>query len=164
MQALTQKYAIVCFQDTLPLGYEFSMDSWPPHVTVADVFAIDSKPSQLFEDLRKHLDRHAVLHAQTTSEEWFGEKKTIRVALIEKTKELFELHEEILNVLEGHGIVFNNPEYTHLGFLPHTSLKESDVFKKGVVMTFDSISFVDMFPDDNPSRRKILGTINFQKF
>lgn len=164
MQVFTQKYTIVCFVDALPLNYDFSMDSWPPHVTLADVFAIDTEPLRLIEHLDKRLDSHSMLNAKTISEEWFGEKKTIRVGLIEKTNDLLGLHEEILNVLERHGVVFNNPEYTHQGFLPHITIEADTVFEPGTIIKFDSISLVDMFPDEDPYHRKVLGTINFRKF
>ena len=161
MQQYTQKYTIVCFEEDLPLSYEFSMENWPSHVTLADVFSIEAEPSLVFEDLRRRLVLFSVLNSKIIAQEKFGEKMTIYVGLIKKTKALINLHTEIINVLGEHGVIFNNPEYMGEGFLPHITLEAGNVFEKDRSITFDSISLVDMFPDDNPAKRKILGTIRF---
>lgn len=164
MQKLSQKYVIVHLIDDLPVGYEHSMKDWPPHVTLADVFAIKGDPKELLTDLDKKFGSNLSIKSKVIGEEWFGEDRSVHVKLLHKTEELQQLHEAILKVLEAHNVKFNNPQYTNEGFRPHSTAQKSGQLKLNDIVTFDSITLIDMFPEKNPFQRRILGTIDFQKF
>jgi 2'-5' RNA ligase len=161
MQKLTQKYVIAHLVTDLPDGYEYSMADWPLHVTLADVFAIDGDPNDLLVDLSKQLSAHSTVKSEVVGEEWFGEDRSVYVKLLNKTDELQQLHETILAVLQRHNVKFNSPEYTKEGFRPHSTVQKNGRLELNDVVMFDSVTLIDMFPDENPTRRRILGTVHF---
>lgn len=161
MQKLTQKYVIVHLIDNLPVGHEFSMSDWPLHITLADVFAIDGSPTDLLIDLETEFSSHSPIQSSVVGDEWFGEDKSVHVKLIKKTEELQQLHETILSILSNYKVRFNNPEYAHAGFKPHSTVQKNGQLDLGDTVTLDSLTLIDMFPDNNPSLRRVLGTVHF---
>lgn len=161
MQELTQKYAIVHLIDNLPVGYEFSMSDWPLHITLADVFAIEGSSAELIIDLETEFSSHPPIQSSVVGDEWFGENKSVHVKLIKKSEELQQLHEAILSVLSDYKVKFNSPEYTHAGFKPHSTVQKNSQLDLGDTITLDSLTLIDMFPDNNPSHRRVLGTVHF---
>lgn len=139
------------------------MQDWPLHVTLADVFAIHGSSDNLLRDLEKHFGSYRPVHARVIDEAWFGENKDIQVRLLDRTDELQALHEKTLETLDRHGATFNNPEYMREGFKPHSTVQKDDQLHIGDTVTFDSITLIDLFPNENPYRRRILGTVRFAK-
>ena len=161
MQKFTQKYTIVHLLNDLPVGYEYSMADWPLHVTLADVFAIDGDPNDLLVDLKEQLSTHSTVKSEVVGEEWFGEDRSVHVKLLNKTVELQQLHETILAILQSYNVKFNSPEYTREGFRPHSTVQKNGQLELSDVVTFDSITLIDMFPNEDPAQRRILGTVHF---
>jgi len=160
MSEFTQKYTIVHLFEELPDGFEYSMKSWPPHVTLADVFSIDGEWTDLLESLRDALDSKHISISQVNDEDFFGDDRSIQVMLLEKNSKLQHLHDTIVDVLESFKVKFNSPQYTKTGFMPHAT-KQQDGLKMGDLVKFNSITLIDMFPDKDPYQRKVLGTIRF---
>jgi 2'-5' RNA ligase len=158
-EVFTQKYTLAYVIDALPVGYGFSMQEWPLHVTLADVFAVSCQPDELLERLGETLKRCRPMHARVTGEDWFGEKGDVHVMLLDKGG-LQILHEAIVDTLNGCGVVFNNPQFIMDGFKPHSTVKSEAVsLRIGDDVFVDSISLIDMFPEGDPFRRKIIGSI-----
>jgi 2'-5' RNA ligase len=160
MPKFTQKYVLVHTIKDLPDGYEYSMADWPLHVTLADVFSIQGDYKDLLRELRECLDGRRPVKAKVIGDEWFGCNKDVHVKLIGKTSDLQKLHETVLGILVGYGAVFNNPEYTKEGFRPHSTVQKTENLEIGDYVVFDSITLIDMYPDGNPYRRRVLGTIH----
>ena len=164
MQKLTQKYTIIYLFDVLPAGSEYSMKAWPLHVTLADVFAIEGNPDDLLVDLGELANSSRSFESSVTGEDWFGESSAgVHVMLIKKTDELQQLHESVLQVLEKYNVKFNNPAYIHDGFVPHSTVQNDSGLELGSSINFDSITLIDMFPNDNPYNRRVLGTVQFRE-
>ena len=160
MPEFTQKYAIVQFLKDVPDGYEYPMNNWPIHVTLVDVFAINAEWGDLFDNLRVSLATQTAFFSTVVVKDLFGEERSIKVNLLENTKELQNLHDEIVNTLEKYGVQFNSPQYTRTGFKPHSTEHIEGSLVIGDIVEFSSIALVDMFPNDDPYRRRILGTIH----
>lgn len=163
VQKYTQKYTIVHLMDVLPEGYEYSMKDWPLHITVADVFAIDGNSTHVLERLRDMLSTFSPLQTRVNGEDWFGDDKSIHAMLLEKTNEFQQLHDEIVTVLKQFGAKFNNPEFTEDGFKPHSTVQNDGKLEIGDNLTIDTITLIDMFPNDDFKKRKVLGTIKFDE-
>lgn len=163
MEKLTQKYTIVHLINDLPDGYKYSMFNWPLHVTLADVFSIERDPADLLVELDKMLSSNLPIQSKVMGEEWFGEDKSVHVLLLNKTEELQKLHDSILRVLERYGVKFNSPQYTKEGFKPHSTVQKNEQLQLHESVTFDSVTLIDMFPEEDPLQRRVLGTIHFQK-
>lgn len=161
MQKFTQKYVLVHTIKDLPNGYEYVMEDWPLHVTLADVFSIKGTPDDLLHELEHQLSTLTPVTSTVVGETWFGENQNVHVMLLEKTDALQQLHEEILSILDHFNVQFNDPQYTRGGFRPHSTVQKNEALALGDTVTFDSITLIDLFPDEKPYRRRILGTVYF---
>lgn len=159
MTGFTQKYTIVQFFDDIQEGYEFSSSDWPLHSTVVDTFAIDWSIGKTAEILKGLLSTYEGVTSKAGDDRYFGENGQVQVTLIDRTESLLKLHRDILTALEAGGIILNDPQFAHDGFLPHATVQKNAHLNDGESVKFGSLSIVDMFPDKDPYRRKVLKTI-----
>lgn len=158
-QQFTQKYTIVQFFDAIDEGYEYSSDSWPLHSTVVDTFAIDWSVDEMAERLKDTLKNHATANSEAEDDQFFGENGQVQVVLLNRSNSLVELHQDVLSALEGGGLKLNDPQFARDGFLPHATVQKHARLNKGDKVQFTALSIVDMFPDEDPHKRKVLKTI-----
>lgn len=156
----SQKYCLVHFIDHQQDDSEFNMSHWPLHVTLADVFAIDLKQSAIIENLETLSRKLAPVTLCTEDESILGETP---VVLLSKSPDLLKLHEDIVLFIEADGAVFNNPEFTRAGFIGHSTIQNEQRLEIDEVITIDSLSLVDMFPEGDWQRRKVLATFPLSK-
>lgn len=159
MQKFTQKYAIIQLFEDVPEGAQFSTSSWPLHATIADTFAIDWDVPTMIEKLTKLLSSHVPATAVVEDDRFFGNQGQVRVALLKKTDTLVKLHYDVIEALEQGGWRPNDPQFAKGGFLPHSTVQEHARLNKGDEVTFNALTIIDMFPDEDPYQRKILKTI-----
>lgn len=160
MQQFTQKYAIIQLFEDMPVGTQFSSNSWPLHATVVDTFAINWDVSGMTTKLDRLLTTYAPVRTIVGDDRFFGDQGQTRVSLLEKTDDLAKLHNDVIDVLEQGGWRPNDPQFAKEGFLPHTTVQSHGRLNKGDVVTFKALSIVDFFPDGDPYQRKILATIH----
>jgi len=159
----SQKYTIVQLLEPLAIGEELSRIEWPLHITMADVFAVDLNTS-LIEQLANLLATKAPLTIKTKEASTLGpDTNPVPVMLLRNTPELQSLHEDIISLLEDAGATFNTPEYTRKGFVPHVTVKKSPRLPAGETIIIDALTVIDMFPEGDWTRRKVLTTIPFGK-
>lgn len=162
----SQKYTLVAFLAPTGAGTEFTMADWPLHVTLADVFAItlNAAVEQVLTD---------VLAKQSPVRLTAGEYTTLgttKVTLLNKSSELQNLHDTVVDVLEQNDATFNTPEFTRTGFLPHSTVQKTGGLKAGDEFTITAVSLVDMFPGGDWQQRKVLRnftlgtTVQFESF
>lgn len=163
MQKFTQKYTIVHLVNEHPNGFEYTIENWPVHITLADIFAIDGKPEEVLEDLSSQMASIRTVKSQAVGDDWFGEDRSIHVQLLEITFGLQQLHESILKVLENFNAKFNNPQYIKEGFKPHLTIQKDGEVERKTIFTIDTVTLIDMFPSKNPYKRRVLGTIHLHK-
>jgi hypothetical protein len=161
MEKLTQKWCIAAFFDELDDGYEFHRTEVPLHVTLAGVFAIDDTGTELFRKLQSLLSgiKSFEIHAGDTTR--WGVKKEIQVVLIEKSSEMSKLLMQIYKFLIANGATFNQPEYEGPGHILHSTVQNSGRLHKGEVIQINKLSLVDMFPNNDGLRRRIVSTVKF---
>ena len=148
----SQKYSLVAFLKPIGIGSEFSMADWPPHITIADVFAID-RTTTLEQELLILVTQQSPIQVTAGKDGTLG---TTDVTLINQYEKLKDLHNIVINQLERHGALFNNPEFTREGFLPHSTIQKSSRLSKGDEIKLTTLTLVDMFPNGNWQQRKIL--------
>jgi len=161
MQKFSQKYTLIQLLEPIPEGTEYDWREWPLHVTIADVFAINWDASILLEKLSEFAQDHPSATAVVGDDTFFGPEKQTRVALLRASPELLALHTDVVNLLKQGGVVFNHPEFTERGFLPHSTVQAHARVNKGDTVTFDALTLIDLFPHEDPYRRKIIKTIPF---
>jgi hypothetical protein len=156
----TQKYTIIQLFEDIPEGTQFSSDNWPLHTTVVDTFAIDWDISTMIKQLENLLAKYAGASSKAKGDWMLGSEKQIPVVLITKTNALARLHYDIIELLEKGGLKLNDPRFARDGFLPHATIQQHAQLDVGDEVTFDALTIIDMFPDDNPYQRKVLKTIS----
>ena len=159
MQKFTQKYTIVQFFDDIDEGYEYSSDSWPLHSTIVDTFAIDWSVDEMASRLKDTLKNHATADSVAGDGRFFGDQGQVQVVLLNRSDSLVELHQDVLTALEDGELKLNDPQFARDGFLPHATVQKHARLKKGDRVQFTALSIVDMFPDEDPYKRKVLRTI-----
>lgn len=152
--AYSQKYCIVQFLEPVPRGLAFDSTSWPLHVTLAGVFALDWS-NDARDELARTIGRLRSFSALTANTAQLGPEKNIAVRLIHQNKDLLALHETVVHYIEKCGGTFNEPQYQHEGFLAHMTM-QSEQPKANQRVQFHTLSLIDMFPDSNPKRRLVL--------
>jgi len=158
-QKFTQKYTIVQFFDPVDDGYEYSSDSWPLHSTIVDTFAIDWSVDEMVAKLTELLGSHAPAESVAEDDRFFGETGQVQVVLLNRSKSLVSLHLDAVAALEGGGLVLNDPQFARDGFLPHATVQKQARLNEGDRARFTALSIVDMFPNEDAYKRKVLKTI-----
>lgn len=159
MTKFTQKYTLIQLLEEVEDGYEYSSNNWPLHATIADTFAVEWYKDNLLGKLEELLAKQKIITTQATDFEFFGPEKQIKVTLLERNKELLELHISVVDLLKSAGAIFNDPQFTGTGFLPHATVQRHASLKKGDAVTFTGLSLIDMFPNSDPCQRKLLKTM-----
>lgn len=149
----SQKYCLVSFLEPQTRDNEFSMAEWPLHITLTDVFAVDRDATNLDKKVAQLIGRMPPVTTIAQQQTILGETL---VVLVEKTDRLIELHNHLVDLLETCGATFNMPEFTRGGFLPHCTVQKTSQIRQGEEIVISTIALVDMFPDGNWQRRKIL--------
>jgi len=92
-------------------------------------------------------------------DEYFGRQKQIQVTILEPKEELMALHKDIITVLKSCHAVFDEPEYLEEGYRAHVTVQRDKRIHKNDIITIDELSIVDMYPQNDINRRKLLRTI-----
>ena len=152
----SQKYCLVVFFQRLDIDTEFNMTEWPLHITVADVFDIDIT-KLLRDELTRIVDKALPLIVTAGDRTVLGNTK---VVLINKSDAIVQIHYLLIDCLIKYGAVFNTPKFNKDGFIPHSTIQKTTRLNFGDNVTLNIISLVDMFPNANHERRKILYNFN----
>ncbi|MDQ5932493.1 MAG: hypothetical protein QG649_578 [Patescibacteria group bacterium] len=148
----SQKYTLVSFFEPTEIRTEFAMTDWPPHITLADVFAAELDTG-IEHKLEAMLADQPSITLSATGDSVLG---ATEVVLIERNNVLQKLHGQIVDLLELHGAKFNSPEFTRSGFLPHSTIQKSGRLHEGDKIEINTVFLIDMFPDKNWQQRRVL--------
>lgn len=159
MSNFTQKYALVQFIDEVDVGYEYISDNWPLHVTVVDTFGTNWSVRQMVDELSEALGACEPAVSKAGDDHFFEENGQTQVVLLEATTGLLNIHQAAIATLARGDLVLNDPQYALAGFLPHATVQQRARLHKGDRVDFRELSLVDMFPDEDPFRRKVLAKI-----
>jgi hypothetical protein len=152
----SQKYCLVHFVDLVDKEYQFDMSDWPVHITIADVFAIDTN----IEPRLSHLCSKSTPFTITATDDLLlGE---MPVMLFDESPELLQLHMRLVSLLEANGVKFNHPEFTKAGFIAHSTIQRGRRLHSGDQINVDSLSLIDMFPDSDWQQRKVIASFKLK--
>jgi 2'-5' RNA ligase len=158
----SQKYCLVQFLKPIEIGVEFASSQWPPHVTIAGVFALEWSEALL--DAFTHLIADQSTFTSTTEDiAHFGPEGNVTVRLLAKTPELQQLHERTVDLVEINGGIFNEPHYLRHHFRPHITLTDGSDITKWQTVHFTKLALIDMFPGGDHTQRRVLKTFPIQK-
>ena len=157
--AYSQKYSIVQFFQSVDEDAVFSINDWPLHTNLVDVFAVHLDESVL-DRLTKLLATKRPMVIKAVDDTTLGSTDNpVLVTLIEKDSNLQSLHDDLVSLLEQCGAVFNSPQYTHEGFLPHCTVQRHARINPDDSFEVNELSIIDMFVDGDWEKRKVLKKI-----
>lgn len=133
------------------------------HVTLAANFAIDRHGAMLDKQLKNLLKNHQSIPTIAVADEYFGPLNNVLVTPLEMSPALMKLHLKIINLLRSCGGVFDEPQYIDNGFRAHATIQKNSRLRQGKEVIIDEASLVDMYPNSDINRRKILATFKFTK-
>ncbi len=154
MTKFTQKWAVASFIEDLPIGFEFEASNNPLHTTIAGVLAIDLSSSKIIKLLESVIKNHKAFYLTGKSKVNWGEG--LNVTLLKASINLDRLIIAVQRTLLDNGAVFNEPKYLLDGFTPHVTVQKHDQLDRGQRVKIKSVSLVDMFPNNDYKKRKIL--------
>ncbi len=155
-----QKYCLVKLLEPLKEGDEFTaINYWPLHITLASNFMVDWEATDLFNKLTSVLSDIKPVTVSAGDDEFFGGERKIQVTVMNMTPELMTLHKQIVRTLKDAGAVFDEPQYNDDGYRAHATVQKAHRLNKGDGILIDEVTIVDMFPNQDITRRKILKTI-----
>ena len=155
----SQKYSIVQFLEPINEGAVFSMDDWPLHTTLVDVFTIQLDEGVINQMTQLLASKHPVVIKATDDTALGSSDNPVHVTLIERDSELQSLHDDLVDSLEQCGAVFNSPQYTHEGYLPHCTIQKHARINQGDSFEVNELSIIDMFVDGDWQKRKVLNKL-----
>jgi hypothetical protein len=148
----SQKYTLAYFLQPIDEGDSFHMTEWPPHVTLADVFAVDIT-KDFISDIQAYIE---TLSPVATSIKDSGMLGTTLVWRLNDAIGLRNMHMSLITILEKHGAVFNVPEFTRDGFIAHITKQPGSTLKPGDEIIVSGVSLLDLFPNKDWQQRKVI--------
>jgi 2'-5' RNA ligase len=156
-----QKYVIVYFIDSVTDGTRFSAASWPLHITLVSNFVTDREGSNLDWKLKQISSIQQPIIVQAQKNEYFGKNKDIKVTVMHPNLDLQKLHEKLFRLLSNDGALFDEPQFLLDGYRAHATVQENSGVQPGQSITITNLALVDMFPDNDITKRRVLKTVTF---
>ena len=160
MEKFTQKWTIVSFFRPVDIGYEFSANNWPAHVTLADTFAANFNRDKLRAELEMLSKDLLPITLQVANVDFLGPvDNKVSVMLFVDNHEIRALHERLIAILENYDAAFNNKQFTRAGFIAHSTIGSKKPLPAGSIVNLSNLALVDMFPGANAYQRKVLAVV-----
>ncbi len=156
VREFTQKYTIISILEDIDEDADFSSLDWPLHVTIVDMFAIQLDIDNLINRMTIFAKKRKPIKTKASYDDYFGQNNNILVTLLDMSKELLDLHYDVLLALECVGLVFDNPQFIREGFKAHCTAQSHVRLKEGDSVIINNLAIVDMFPGGDPYKRKII--------
>lgn len=154
---MSQKYVVVCFIDVGSVPINFPMSEWPLHVTLLANFRTD-RIEDVKSQLKKLAQQTVPFEIRADGEALFGPQQSVAVSLIHPDENIKKLHSQLLEVATELGAVFDEPMYNAAGYRPHATIQSKNRFRDQQIVTLDSFTLIDMFPNDDIKRRQVIET------
>lgn len=157
---MSQKYVVVHFFDSPPVGYTFPASAWLPHVTLLPVFALaPEKPlTDFMLQLKAIATNNSSFRVTVGEYDLFGPKKDIRVMRLQSSPALTRLHGKLLALADDFSATYVTPQYVDSGYTPHITLQTGHELKKDQSFNITTLSLVDMYPNGDIARHAVLQT------
>jgi len=156
---MSQKYTIVHFFSPIAPSTNFSGSLWPLHTTLLDMFILGGPLQALTKGLTDLASLTAPFDVIADKDAFFGPNRDVLVTLLRPSEAMTNIHEALLQSLQELSPTFDHPEYVGTGFVPHATVQKDDRLGVGQAYTIQDFSLVDMYPNNDISRRAILATL-----
>lgn len=157
---MSQKYVIAHFIKPIQPGYNFSSKEWPLHVTLLPNFIVGDSLEALVNNLEEVSRSITPFNIQVGGDENFGPNSEVLVSLIKPTAGILSLHSKLLAITKFY--MFDTPQYIGEGYRPHATKQANSQLVNGNHFMVDSMTLIDMYPNDDIERRKAVRTFYFK--
>jgi hypothetical protein len=113
---------------------------WPRHMTLVSWFQ-SREPEILMRSLKELADFTEPIQARVEQWDDFGPNADIPVQRIARTPELAQLHESLVDVVQGVGKVLSL-QYARDAYKPHITKQNEDVFREGQLLVMHDFSLI----------------------
>jgi 2'-5' RNA ligase len=96
----------------------------------------------------------------TDGEALFGPNKNIAVSLIRPDEALINMHTQLLSIATELGAVYDEVAFMSEGYRPHATIQASSRLLDGQKVTLNDFTLVDMYPNNDIARRRIIKTFS----
>ncbi len=151
-------YLLVFMIDPLPKSSV--VDDLPLHMTLVHWFESGAQPAELIATVQAGIRATQPLNLMVEHEAMFGEKKTVRVNRVKRNRDLFELHNKLVNSLSILNVRHTAPQWVETGWQPHVTHKGARHLDHGTKFTCNSVSIVAS-DDAAHGKRTIVRTLSF---
>lgn len=156
------KYVIVHFIHK-PSQLEFPASNWPLHITLLGNHNTPTLEYKLVKSLDSFVKTCSAFEVLVEDEAMFGIQKDILVSKLKINKEILNLHKGLKDVLDINGANYDNPSFIGQGYQPHSTVQKDSRLNANQTVLINSFSLVDIAPDGNTSKRKVIKTFYFEK-
>lgn len=153
------KYGIATLLENHDVGYEFSQDNIPLHLTHVDSFQIDLSADELTVILSKSLADQAPFAIKATKDELYGPNKDILVTEIGLNPNLSYLHSIIMKMLRDNNAAMINPQFHDVGYSPHISVYGTRRVQPGDDILVNNLVIASKTSDTDDALTRILAKI-----
>lgn len=153
------KYGIATIFEDLEVGFEFSQDNIPLHLTHIDSFQIELGTDELTSLLSQALLQQAQFEIKATKDAYYGPDKNILVTEIELNPALLHLHSLIMKTLTENNATFKNPLFQNDGYSPHISAYGTRRVHSGDILTVEGLSIASKTSDADDAMTRVLAKI-----
>lgn len=154
------KYGFATLIGNYPVGYEFTPDNIPLHLTHVDSFQVDLNHDELAQKLQQTLVKQKPFSVKALSDIFLGPDKDIPVTMLELTPELASLHRIIMDMLEKERAMLKNPHFHRDGFSPHVSVYGTRRIAIGEVVLIKDVSIGVKAGDGDNAVHRIVSTVD----
>jgi len=165
IKQLSQKYCLISLLEPVDeRGFvKLSWKDWVLHVTFAGVHFAEWD-NQMIDEFEKLIQSVENFEVKTLRQGKLGDGETAaEVVFLDKSKDVLNLHSLIIDFLDNHNAIFNNPEWNRDGYIPHSTIQKHAQVSENKVIPIDNIALIDMFPDGDGCMRKIIKICKLKK-
>ena len=155
------KYGIATIFENSAVGYEFSADNIPLHLSLIDSFEIAISLTEITAKINNLFVNQLPFQVSITKDAFYGPAQDIPVSELELTPNLANFHQSILALLLAAGASIKNPQFQGDGYRPHVSIYGDRRVTVGAILKISQVSIAAKVSDAQDAKTKILATISF---
>ncbi|WP_370615746.1 2'-5' RNA ligase family protein [Mumia qirimensis] len=144
------------FVEDLAVPEAFGRDAWPLHLTWVPPFEAEEEAA--LEAVSRVAHGRTALVSEVVGEAWFGSRHDVRVGELARTAGVDTLHRDLLAALSESGVDVARMRHVRDEFRPHVSAQRGRSLAVGATVRLDAVTLVDMRPDGDPRRRRVVRT------
>jgi|SRR3990167_5761615 len=155
----TQKYVIVIPLERLAVGYEFSPENYPLHITIVPSFQLKDFSKELLNKIELLCSQTSRFEMIAGSDEYFGSDNSILVTEMLMNDKIRDLHNKLVKLVSDAGAIFDEPEYTQTKYRAHSTVQAHNRLTAGDTIIIDEIAIIDKLPNGSANKRRVIHKI-----